>query len=429
MEENEVEVIKIPPKKVGKPEKLRVAVYARVSADKDSAYHSLMAQDEYGAEFVNAHPNWELVGVYSDNARSGTLRKRPAFQRMMEDCRARKIDLVVTKSVSRLARNSALLMETLGELERLGIDCYFELDHRYASDFGAKSWIKLTGIYAEGVAEEYSDLQIRRIDELYKQGKPSGGHDFGYRFNKDKFIIFPKEARVVKKIYELYLEGMGYGRIAKYLNSLKVAAPHGGTWNESSIRDILTNKFYNGVLTLQRTFRNNFLDKELVRNTGEMRMVVVENAHEAIIDDEMFKKVQNKIKRKGAKQMIIMQNKKHEDEVRLFTGMIQCSKCGSTFIRKRPNKGSNKPFWVCGKYFKQGKAACPSHKISEEILIVETAKALMTTKLTPELIKNKIEKIYVPEKDSLVFSLKDGSKVYAMWRDMTRNEKGENHEK
>lgn len=178
---------------------IRVAAYARVSSDKDAAFHSLEAQTEYYCDYVAAHPEWELVSIYSDNGISGTTINRPEFQRMLQDCREGKIDLVVTKSVTRFARNTVILLETIRELKKLGVGCYFEKEDMHSISPDGELLLTLLAMYAEEEARSASENQKWRIQKLYDQGKPAGGHIFGYRLVEEKFEIVPEEAEVLKR--------------------------------------------------------------------------------------------------------------------------------------------------------------------------------------------------------------------------------------
>ena len=224
-----------------KPQKIvRVAAYARVSSDKDAAFHSLEAQTEYYEEYIRNHPGWELVGLYSDNAISGTTINRPEFQRMLEDCRAGRIDLVITKSVTRFARNTVILLDTIRELKKLGVDTYFEKEDMHGISPDGELLITLLAMYAEEEARSASENQKWRIQKLYDQGKPAGGHIYGYRLVEGKFEIVPEEAEIVKEIYRLYLSGMGYAKIARTLIENNIPAPFGKMWAYTSIQRILT---------------------------------------------------------------------------------------------------------------------------------------------------------------------------------------------
>lgn len=411
------------PAKPGQPKITRVAAYARVSSDKDAAFHSLEAQTEYYRDYVAAHPGWELVSIYSDNGISGTTINRPEFQQMLQDCRAGKIDLIVTKSVTRFARNTLILLETIRELKKLGIDCCFEKEDMHSISPDGELLLTLLAMYAEEKARSASENQKWRVQKLYDQGKPAGGHVFGYHLAGEKFEVVPEEAEIVKEIFRLYLSGMGYGKIARTLIEQNIPARFGGTWSNASVRDILLNEKYAGDLLLQKTFSEDFRTKKQRKNTGELRKVYVKNSHEAIIDRQMFEAVQQEAARRSAHQMEIMahRNPNHETSAKLFTGLILCGCCGRTYVRKYTNlKNGDRPIWICGQYTKYGKSVCHSQQIPETILIEKTKVLLNVPELNQTIVQEHIFRIIVPEHNHLIFKLKNGSSVDVFWEHRSR---------
>lgn len=195
----------------------RVAAYARVSSDKDAAFHSLEAQTEYYEQYVSAHPNWQLVGIYSDNGISGTTINRPEFQRMLQDCRDGKIDLVVTKSITRFARNTVILLGTIRELKRLGVDTYFEKEDMHSISPDGELLVTLLAMYAEEEARSASENQRWRIVKRFENGEPWVGKMLGYRLENGQLVVVPEEAEIVRQIFSDYLSGMGQSGIAKKL--------------------------------------------------------------------------------------------------------------------------------------------------------------------------------------------------------------------
>ena len=411
------------PAKPKEQKTIRVAAYARVSSDKDAAFHSLEAQTEYYRNYVSAHPDWDLVSIYSDNGISGTTIKRPEFQRMLQDCRDGKIDLVVTKSVTRFARNTVILLETIRDLKKLGVDCYFEKEDMHSISPDGELLLTLLAMYAEEEARSARENQKWRIQKLYDQGKPAGGHVFGYRLVGDKFEIVPEEAEIVKEIFALYLSGMGYAKIARTLIERGIASCFGGTWSSASVRDILLNEKYTGDLLLQKYFREDFRTKKDRKNTGELRKVYVKNSHDGIIERQTFQAVQQEIEHRSARQMEIMAHRTvgHENSGKLFTGLISCGCCGGTYVRKYTNaKSGDQPIWICNQYFKYGKAACLSQRISEDILIEKTKEILGVSELNREKILGAISRIIVPEHHCLIYELADGSTADAHWEHPSR---------
>ena len=403
---------------------VRVAAYARVSSDKDAAFHSLEAQTDYYQKYIAKHPDWVLVDIYSDNAISGTVIDRPEFSRLLEDCRAKKIDLVITKSITRFARNTVILLETIRELKGLGVDCFFEKEDMHSISPDGELLLTLLAMYAEEEARSASENQNWRIQKLYDQGKPAGGHIYGYRLIDGKFEIVSEEADIIREIYSLYLSGMGYGKISTALIKRNIPAPYGGTWSTTSIGEILSNEKYAGDLLLQKTFREDFRTKKSRKNTGERRKVYVKSSHEAIIDRETFDAVQGELARRGKKQAEVMKhrNKAHDSRNQLFRGMIICGCCKSAYIRKYTNaKKYDKVIWTCSKYLRYGKAVCQSQRIPESILIEKTMELLGATVLSDDLIRERISCIHVPEHNHLVYELTDGSEIDVFWQYPSRS--------
>jgi len=411
------------PAKPREQTKVRVAAYARVSSDKDAAFHSLEAQTDYYQKYVAKHTDWTLVDIYSDNGISGTIIDRPEFQRMLEDCRAGKVDLVITKSVTRFARNTIILLETVRELKKLGIDCYFEKEAMHSISPDGELLLTLLAMYAEEEARSASENQNWRIQKLYDQGKPAGGHLYGYRLIDGKFEIVLEEAEIVREIYNLYLSGEGYNKIAAHLIKRGIPAPMGGTWSTTSVYEILINEKYAGDLLLQKTFREDFRTKKSRKNTGERRKVYVKNSHEAIIDRVTFDAVQVEMAHRNRRQADIMmhRNKAHDNSNQLFRGLITCSYCGSVYVRKYTNaKKYDKAIWTCVKYVKYGKIACQSQQIPEGILIEKTKALLGITNLSREIIQERISHIYVPEHNHLLYEFTDGSEADVFWQHPSR---------
>ena len=425
-----LEIEKIPAKP--KEEKvIRVAAYARVSSDKDSAFHSLEAQREYYNEYVKRHPNWVLAGIYSDNAISGTLINRPEFQRMLQDCRDGKIDLVITKSITRFARNTINLLETIRELKSLGIDCYFEKENMHSISPDGELLITLLAMYAEEEARSASENQKWRIQKLFDEGKVPGGTLFGYQLANGKYEIVPEEAEIVRRIYDLYLSGMGYYRIAETLTSSGVVTRRGGMWAETQIRKVLVNEKYIGDLCLQKTFIEDFRTKKKRKNNGERRKVYVKNSHDAIIDRATYEEVQREMERRRSKHYI--EKKPHigsDDDRHLFTGLIICGDCGCTYRHKK-TKTSNGYIvsWRCRKYQKFGLKSCHSKEVPEYILIEKTQELLETDKLSGDLIRQKISHIRIHNGNLLVYELRDGTFVELHWQRKPRKCQTDSHPK
>lgn len=398
---------------------IRVAAYARVSSDKDAAFHSLEAQQAYYEEYIRQNPNWTLVDIYSDNGISGTIINRPEFQRMLEDCRNGKIDLVVTKSITRFARNTIILLETIRELKALDIDVFFEKENMHSISPDGELMLTLLAMYAEEEARSASENQKWRIRKKFENGEPWVGDMLGYRLVDGKMVIVSEEAEIVKLIYGLYLSGMGTNAISRKLIEMGITSRYSDYWHTSVIHRILRNEKYIGDMLLQKTYRPDFRTKRSVENRGEVPKYYVENSHEAIIDADTYQAVKKEIERRQTQFVSAHKGTKTP----LFKGLINCGICGSRFRRRMANLSCHpKPTWICSKYYDFGKAYCPSQQIPEDILISKTKEVLETDTLDRETILARISNIEVTGHFHLRYTLEDGSIQYAEWEHKSRKE-------
>ena len=259
---------------VSKPPKLerkkRVAAYARVSNGKDAMLHSLSAQVSYYSNLIQNHGDWLYVGVYSDEAKTGTKDSRAGFQSLIADCRAGKIDMVITKSISRFARNTVTLLQTVREFKALGVDIYFEEQNIHTMSGDGELMMTILASYVQEESRSASENQKWRVKRNFEAGIPWDRTLLGYRMENDHYVIVPKEAEIVRRIYNEYLSGNGYNSIAKTLNDEGVPSRFGGKWNQSSISRVLSNYTYTGNLLLQKTFRENHITKRKINNMGEL---------------------------------------------------------------------------------------------------------------------------------------------------------------
>lgn len=210
--------------------KKRVAAYARVSTEKNAMLQSLSAQVSYYNNFIANRYDWELVEIYSDEGISGTKEDRPGFQKMLDDCRNNKVDLVIAKSITMFARNTVILLKTIRELKTLGIDVFVEKENIHTLSSEGEFMITLLASYAQEEARSASENQLWRIRVLFENGMPSTCLYYGYRYSKGKFIIKPEEAKIVREVFDLYLSGYGIMRIVRTLNDRNAPTRLGGKW-------------------------------------------------------------------------------------------------------------------------------------------------------------------------------------------------------
>ena len=397
--ERTIQKVKFPP---APPKRKRVAAYARVSSGKDAMLHSLAAQVDHYSSYVRNRPGWEYVGVYADEAKTGTKDSREQFQRLLADCRSGKIDHIITKSISRFARNTVTLLESVRELKKLGVSVYFEEQNIDTSTADGELLLSILASYAQEESLSASENQKWRVRQNFANGQPWRGFMLGYRYKDGQYIVIPEEAEIVKSIYADFLGGKGVTAIMKRLNEEGVLTQQGFTWHKSAITRILKNYTYTGNLLLQTKFRENHLTKRTLRNQGQLPQYHAADTHEPIIDIGTYNLVQLEMVRRAEKF-----GKPQTSANYAFTGMITCEGCGKHYRRKVTASG---PVWICSTYNTLGKSACPSKAIPEATLMEVTSSVGEITAVT------------ACNNNTLVFTLADGTQSVKRWQDRSRAE-------
>ncbi len=386
------------------PKLKKVAAYARVSSGKDAMLHSLSAQVSYYSNLIQNHKGWQYVGVYSDEALTGTKDNHENFQRMLYDCKARKIDMIITKSISRFARNTVTLLETVRELKALGVDVFFEEQNIHTMSADGELMLTILASYAQEESLSVSENQKWRIKKNFEEGKPWNGKMLGYRYDNGKYIIIPNEAETVRLIFDYYINGMSAMAITKLLNVKNITSGNGNPWCKNSVLKVLRNYAYTGNLLLQTTYHENHLTKREMVNGGQLPKYHVKDSHEAIIDLATFEAVQDIISQRAGKHNPPGQKKQSY----LFTGMIVCGICGKHYRRKVTATRIN---WICPTYNMLGKSVCASKQIPEDILHRLTAEVLGTEDFNTDALNGKITAIKVEKDNTLVFCFRNGDKA------------------
>lgn len=395
---------------------LRTAAYARVSSGKDAMLHSLSAQVSYYNNLIQSNPEWLFCGVYADEALTGTKDNRENFQKLLAECRAGNLDLIITKSISRFARNTVTLLETVRELKGLGVDVWFEEQNVHSLSSDGELMLTILASYAQEESYSASENQKWRIRKDFEQGRVGSITMLGYKRNHDGVLeIVPEEAEIIRMIFSDYLSGMGKTAIANKLFEMNIPTKGGGLWTAESIRIILTNEKYCGDLLLQKSFRNNHIEKRKTANHGELPQYFVEDAHEPIIDKETFLTVQGLLKENQRFTPAVSTTNTYP-----LTGMIHCSCCGKYYRRKvQPYR----VIWICQTYNTRGKKYCPDSKqIPEDILYDKCCEVLEIDEFDTEIFQSEIKQIIVPEPNVLTFVFKDGHKRTVRWQDHSRLE-------
>lgn len=285
--------------------KRKVCGYARVSTDHDEQLTSYEAQLGYYTNYIKAHDDWEFVGMYSDEGISGTNTKhRDGFKSMVRDAKAGKVDLILTKSVSRFARNTVDSLTTIRELKECGVEIYFEKENIWTMD--SKGEVLITII--SSLAQEES----RSISENVAWGKRKGMQDGKVSVNYKRFLgygkgmqVIPEEAKIVKNIYRLYLEGLSEQAICNRLMEKGILSPGGKTtWHRILIKSILTNEKYKGSALLQKTFTENFLTKKRKKNNGDSRSTTSRKAMRRLLPRIFSRKLRMSVQEEASEPTI-----------------------------------------------------------------------------------------------------------------------------
>lgn len=278
--------------------KLRVAAYCRISTNHEEQESSLETQISYYGKLIAGHEDWELVKIYAERASGTQLKKRPEFMQMIKACKQGKIDLILTKSISRFGRNMLDTLRTLYELFNLGVKIYFEKENLNNFD---KEMRTMMGIYAGFAQEESKNMSDNikwGIRERMREGKVCLNCTRFLGYDKDengRLVVVESEAVIVRIIFELYLKGFGVRRIKKFLEENGIKTVTGkDVWSTSTIDRILSNEKYVVDVLMQKSFTEDFLTGKRSKNEGELSMYFIENDHEAIIEREIFEAVQKR---------------------------------------------------------------------------------------------------------------------------------------
>lgn len=347
--------------------KRRVAAYARVSTDSEEQMTSYTAQVSYYTDYIQRNVEWEFVQVYTDEGITGTnTKRRDGFKQMVEDALAGKIDLIVTKSVSRFARNTVDTLTTVRKLKERGVEVYFEKENIYTLDNKGELLITIMSSLAQEESRSISENVTWGHRKRMADGKVMMpyGLFLGYRKGADgQPEIVPEEAEVVRHIYRLFLEGKTPVGIAKILTEEQVPTPGGKVnWSPTTVKSILTNERYKGDALLQKTFCVDFLTKKMKVNEGEVPQYYVENSHPAIVSKEMYEEVQQELARRSQK------GRRHRG-TSIFAGKIICECCGDYFGSKvwHSNSPYRRVIWRCNLKYKGAEKCSTPHMTEQEL--------------------------------------------------------------
>ena len=370
---------------------LRVAAYCRVSTAQEEQLNSYDVQVRYYTEKIRSEPRWAFVGIFADRGLSGTsTKKRDEFNKMIKMCRRGKIDMIITKSISRFARNTADVLKYVRMLKEIGVDIFFEEQNIHSTQPGAEFYITIYGSIAQSESENISANVIWGKNQSAKEGKVQFQykHFLGYRRGADGMPeIDPKQAEIVKRIYERFLAGDSMTTIANDLTADGIATPSGsGNWVPGTVQSILKNEKYAGNAVINKTYVVDCISKKVRRNDGKARpMYYVENNHPAIIDSATFGRVQEELARRSGKRKVKQVGTKTEQgrysSKYALTELLVCGECGTPYRRCTWTvRGEKKAVWRCINRLDFGKKYCHhSPTMDESVLQDAIMAAIMRT--------------------------------------------------
>lgn len=400
-------------------QKKKVAAYARISMESERMSHSLSAQVSYYSSLIQKNQDWEYAGVFADNGISGTdIVKRTEFQRMIVAADNGEIDIILTKSIQRFARNTVDLLETVRHLKNIGVEVRFEKENINSLSDDGELLLSILASFAQEESVSISNNVKWGIKKRFEQGIPNGHFRiYGYRWEGDQMVIVPEEAAIVKRIFQNFLDGKSRLETEREFAAKGITTRDGYRWVDSNIRQVLTNISYTGNMLLQKEYVESPLTHKRKKNRGEMTQYWVENTHEPIIDRATFDYVQEEMARR--RELGPLANKSLNTSC--FTGKIKCEKCGLSFVRNtRTNRakmsqlGEMVTGWVCGSTKKKG-SHCKANEIPEPILMRECAKALGLEEFDERVFSERVEKIIIPKHGIMMFYFKDGTSLRHEW--------------
>ena len=382
---------------------LRVAAYCRVSTDDEEQLTSYEAQKNYYTDKIMTNKEWTMAGIFADEGITGTsARKRPEFLRMIRQCKQGKIDIVLTKSISRFARNTVDCLNYVRALKELGIAVIFEKENMNTLEIDSEILITMLGAFAQSESESISANVRWGIRQAMKEGKATIQYKYlyGYRKGDDsKPEIIPDQAEVVRKIYDMFLSGTPVRGIQEYLNTSAVPNINGEPkWARSAIDSILTNEKYCGDVLLQKTYIDDCINKKVKKNTGQLPMYLVQNHHEGIISRETFDAAQAELARRSAGKSPSKKNaptgRSRYSSKYALSDRLYCGECGTRYQRCtwRNRNGSKRIVWRCVSRVDYGNTYChDSPTLDEEPLHRAILAAINSA---------------VRDKDNIVYNLK-----------------------
>ena len=373
-----------------KYKQLRVVDYCRVSTKQEEQLNSYETQKNYYTEKINAETNWTLAGIFADKGITGTsIKKRDEFKKMIRLCRQGKVDMIITKSISRFARNTVDCLVYIRKLKEMGVDVFFEEQGIHSTQPGAEFYITIYGSIAQSESENISANVKWGKEQSAREGKVAFHYKnfLGFRKGEDgRPEIVPEQAQVIQFIYDSFLSGDSIGGIKDKLEELRIPSPSGkAEWHYSTIQSILKNEKYKGDGIINKTYIEDCISKKVRLNNGERVKFYVENNHEGIISSEKYALVQEELARRTSKPKIKQKGTKTEQgkysSKYALTELLVCGECKTPYRRCTwTMKGQKKIVWRCINRLDYGKKYChKSPTIEESVLQCAIMKAIGRT--------------------------------------------------
>ncbi|NYB73382.1 recombinase family protein [Sedimentibacter hydroxybenzoicus DSM 7310] len=384
--------------------KLKVAAYCRVSTERETQKSSIDTQIKYYTELIQTNPEWDFAGVFYDYESGLRKEKRNGLDSMLKKAYRGEIDYIITKSISRLSRNVLDTLNIIRSLKARGINIYFEKENLNSLETEKEIDIAFNGVLAQEESRNLSE----NVQWGYKR-KFERGDDFvgkmpmGYKHINDEWIIISEEAEIIRKIYQLYLEGSTLQQIKEYLEEHKIKTATGQeTWATAVIQKILKNEKYKGDSLLQKTYTEDFITGKKGKNDGQRERYYITNSHPAIITAETFDKVQEEMAKRA--RLICKEDGTVESSTSKYNGkyllgnLLVCGDCGASY-RRRTERG--KVVWRCATRIEKGKESCSDSPTIDEKWIQDVLgeKICENDVYVEEFVRNKVNRIFVFSKN------------------------------
>lgn len=389
--------------------KKKVAAYARVSMDSEWMHHSLSAQVSYYSSLIQKNPGWQYAGVFADYGTSGTRTAgRDEFRRMIAAAEKGEIDIILTKSIQRFARNTVDLLDTVRHLKDIGVEVRFEKEHINSLSGDGELMLTILASFAQEESRSISENCKWRIRKRFQAGIPSFHFSvYGYRWEGDEMVIVPEEAEVVRRIYRDYLAGKGLVEISRELVAEGCTTRRNCLWSGPGIKLILTNVTYTGNLLLQKEFVSDHISKVRKQNRGELPQYYVEGTHPAIIDRETFDAVQSERARRKA----LGQRANKGLNTSCFTGRLKCPHCGVSYMHYKEKSNPLQDYWVCGSKSVKGLRCPVGGYINQNSMKKICNEVLGLDEFDEAVFLDRVAFINIPKRHVLEFHLESGEVV------------------